>query len=344
MAVQYCAISAKLKAMHKGCLKNADLEEMLKKKSVRDIYSYLRDNTVYHDELERLDSNDVHRGQIEAMLKSEIFSEFERVYNFMDLSQKRIMKYWFRRYEIEFLKDSIRYIFNGETSRSYEYSDEFMNFFVQHSKINTELAQKAQNFEEFIEACKDSMYYNLLARSSSINADCFSICMMLDSFYYQSLWKAKDKYLSRDEAQSFGELIGSRIDMLNIIWIYRGKKYFKFEPDMIYTYLIPVGRLTRDNIRMLVEAQSVDEMINAAAQTKYAALFDQVVDGGYYVEEQYRRLLKKFATDISVKHPLSMAAVLAYFYQREAEINVITTIIEGVRYSIDSKLIKQHIF
>ncbi len=345
MSARYCAVSAKLKAMSRGSMKRRDFEEILAKPTVKDIFDYLRTETMYGESLAALDGEEIHRRDVEAHLKNGLLHEFGRIYEFLDLNQKKLLEYWFMRYEVEYLKNSLRYIFNGEDDRTYELHKGVAEFFSEHTKIDAGEAVKALTLDEFIKACAGSPYYAVLERAKSIDADCFSICMMLDRFYYIELWRAKDKYLTREEADIFANLVGSRIDMLNMIWIYRGKKYFNFDPDMMFTYIIPVrNRLTPDNIKAMVGAKNAAEMTDAVKATKYAPLFDMVAEDGYYAEEQFRRLCKKDAARIMNTRPLSMAAIFAYLYMREAEIDDITTVIEGVRYGLSPEQIRQHIF
>ena len=56
--------------------------------------------------------------------------------------------------------------------------------------------------------------------------------------------------------------------MLNLMWIYRGKKYFEFTNEIIFTYLLPVRyRLTEEVIKQLVNADSVERFIDIVNQS-----------------------------------------------------------------------------
>jgi V/A-type H+-transporting ATPase subunit C len=339
----YNAISAKLQAMYSNHLTDNDFKQLLEKKSVNDICAYLKNDTAYAEVLSGLDERDAHRGHLEFVLKQKMLSEYMRMYQFMDLKKRNILKFWWMRHEIEYLKRSIRYIFNHEKQVDDVIDQQNKDFFMEHTKIDWEALAHAKTFSDCVKACENTPYADVLARAENLNADLFSVGMLLDSYYYVSLWRAKDLLLDKEGAKIFETLIGPTIDMLNMTWIYRGIKYFHFDKELIYTYLIPVRYLlTEEMIIGMVEAESPEAMSLIAQKTRYAPLFDGVEDG-FFVEENYRRMMNQRAKSVFVNHPRSMAAVFAYFNLQEVEIFNVTMVIEGIRYSLNTDFIRQHV-
>ena len=114
MSVEYSAIAAKLKAMYSKFLTRDDYEQLLERKSVNDICSYLKSTPGYGEVLEQVNERDIHRGQMEILLEQEMVDEYVRLYNFMDNSKRTVMEFWFMRREIAFLKREIRDIYTHE--------------------------------------------------------------------------------------------------------------------------------------------------------------------------------------------------------------------------------------
>ncbi|MBP3361368.1 MAG: V-type ATPase subunit [Clostridia bacterium] len=343
MSNRYCAINAKIKAMYSGCLKKEDYMALLSKSSVPEVCAILRENTSYSDVLEELTEDKLHRGNIEKnVLHHKMFTQYIRLYNFMNREERNIFRFWFMRNEIEFLKHRLRYILNNEPAgEEFENIDDSV-FFEEHTKINCKLAMNARRLSDFLPACENTPYYDILRTAESIKSDYFSIVMMFDRLYYTMLWKAKDK-LPKAEAKVFEEFVGSSIDMLNLMWIYRGKKYFDFDNEIIYTYLIPVRyRLSSEDIKSMVSASSDAGVLNYVRDSGYRELFEGVGEG-FFVEENYHRLELKLAKKIFVTNPMTMAAVFAYFQIKQTEVYNITTIIECVRYGIKPEIIKKHV-
>lgn len=69
MSVEYSAIAAKLKAMYSKFLTRDDYEQLLERKSVNDICSYLKSTPGYGEVLEQVNERDIHRGQMEILLE-----------------------------------------------------------------------------------------------------------------------------------------------------------------------------------------------------------------------------------------------------------------------------------
>ena len=342
MKGNYSAIAAKLKAIEGTRLTETDFDELLSKSSVYEVYSALVSHTGYKDVLSELPKEQVHRIEIEKRLRHEMLREYGRIYKFMDINQKRMFEYWFTRREIEFLKRGIRHLYNHETSEWIEDEDEFEEFFRHHTKLDCEMIASAASIDRLIEACRNTPYAGILMRSQNINADYFSTSMMLDKFYYTSVWKAKDKYLDRRNQRLFSDIFGMEIDMNNIMWIYRGKKYFNMAPETIVTLIPHRFRISEDTLKQLISAETAEQVVAITERTPYKGLFNGT-DDGFFPEENVNRIYRKKARYILENEPESMAAVYSYFDLKEIEIYNITTIIESIRYSLDKQTIRRHI-
>ncbi len=340
----YIAAATKTRAMYGECLTDADFATLVGKRSVGEIFAYLKNKSSYRRFFSNMNEADVHRGEIENLLWKEISDEYKRMLNFVDSSKSSVLEFWFARREVDYLKHCIRNIYNHESGLyRFENTEELDDFFRKHTSIDVDMCKKAEKLSDFTEAAKGTVYHDVLERAESVEADYFSVAMTLDGLYYKLLWNAAEKYLSKAEQTDMKKYLGSDADMLNIIWIYRGKKYFKFDNKIIYTYLLPVKYKLHDGqIAMLVEAKDADSIADMLKHTPYRHLFDRL-DEGYFIEENYRKIRYKTAKTIFRTKPDSIAGLFAYLGLKELEILNITRIIEGVRYDINPEMIKKHV-
>lgn len=336
------AVAAKVRAMYGNCLTGADFDNLLSSTGIGSVCAYLREHA-YTDVLADISDNDVHRGMLESRILNKLESEYNRLYKFVDAHQQAILDYWFMRREVNYLKHNIRNLFNRESELAHMPDpEEFSAFFQNHTSIDTQMCRSADSIEDFIDACRGTVYEKFLKRAAAVNSDYFSITMGLDALYYDLYWHQCSK-LSQHERTALERLIGSEIDMLNIIWIYRGKKYFKFSDEMIYTYLLPVNyRLSEATIKQMVSAKSVDEMILAVGNTRYKRLFRKISDG-FYIEENFRRDLYKLSKTVFCTSSDTVAGLVAYLDMKEIEILNIVRVIEGIRYGLNKEALKKHI-
>lgn len=344
MEVQYSAIAAKLKAMSANFMTDEDFEQLLSKNSVNDICAYLKSTKGCADRLTGVDEHNVHRGEIEILLEQDLVDDYVRLYNFMDNSKRELLKFWFMRYELEFLKREIRHIYTHETVSDDEVArGRFDAFFETHTKINRDVMHNAASLADCIEACKDTPYMQVLQRAENLGADFFSLGMMLDGMYYAGVWRTINLKLKKSQRELMRLHVGTKIDLHNMMWIYRGKKYFDFANEIIFTYLLPARyRLSEDAIRKMVMADGSEDMVREARETVYGALFDKTEEGTF-VEENYNRAMYRMDKRIFVNNTDSMAAVYAYLALKEIEQKKIITIIEGIRYNQNPEFIKKHI-
>ena len=148
------------------------------------------------------------------------------------------------------------------------------------------------------------------------------------------------KYLKNDT--DILDLIGSKIDVLNIISIYRAKKYYHLPKDKIMERLIKVNyKLSKDMVSRLSEQTTISDLFKILEETRYAEIFET------NDEDQIEKNAKQFLFRIYKKHfrqdIQKLSNVLAYIFLREIEIENIINIIEGIRYGQDMAITKEQI-
>ena len=123
------------------------------------------------------------------------------------------------------------------------------------------------------------------------------------------------------------EIFGTQIDWLNIMWIYRARHFFHQDPKSAEGMLIPVRyKLRREETNGLLEADGHEEFLR---------ILEDEVSYHYVMGRMYRRLCRKY--------PFSIAPVYCYFYEKEQEIEHLTTALEGIRYQLAPKDIREMI-
>ena len=337
----YSAVSAKIRSMYGRHLEFSDYENLLSKGSVSEMCAYLKNETAYGDVFSDVNPGDMHREVIEQRLAIEAADEYARIYSFLDASQQSILEFWHYRTEIKFLKGCLMNMMGHESAPSAV--PQITEFLESHTKIKLDKCINAKSLSDFAEATDQTPYKEIFLRASGAGADFFTIAMTLDGFYFKKLFDKAGKLLPEEEIASLKKLIGSKCDMLNIMWIYRGKKYFKMDPELIYTYIIPVRfKLTDEMLKALVRAESPEKIPVLLEGSAYEELFFKA-DGGFFAEENYRRMLYKNAKSFFRKEPDSMAAIFAYLYLKRFEVLNITCAIEGIRYGIEPDAILKRI-
>lgn len=158
--------------------------------------------------------------------------------------------------------------------------------------------------------------------------------------YFQSVWKEIERFQDRRMRQVLREVLGTQIDWLNIMWIYRGKEFFHQNPQELEPILIPVQyRLRKAEYENLLSAQNAKEFQRILADTAYFKGRKALVR--LEDEISYRFVMEKMYQRVCAKYPASMAPVFYYFYKKEQEIEHLTTALEGIRYQLPAKDIRE---
>lgn len=339
---EFCALSAKLSAMHSGHLTFADYNALLEKHSVNEICSYLK-KTYYEQFISDLNDASIHRGMLEKRIDRKLENEYVKLYKFVGLNERKLIRFLLLQNEISVLNTVLRRVLSHEETYSNGYEIVKSNFFSEHSDIDAELLQHSKTVSDICAACKNSVLYPVLKHADSMNADYPAISMMLTRFYFKALWAAASKFIQKNQQPEFKKFLGTQIDYLNIMWIYRCKRYFKTPKELIYTYLIPVYyRLSKDDISSLVEAETKDEYERLILNGRYADILKSA-DGEFYIERNYNRICFENAKKAYKLQSGTFTEVYAFFGLLMTERENIKTIIEGIRYGISPDIIRKNI-
>ena len=185
-----------------------------------------------------------------------------------------------------------------------------------------------------MENLKDTEYYAPLRKlKDSQNVTLYDYDLTLNLYYFTTIWKEQKKVLKKADLDLFMRDFGSRIDLLNLQWIYRAKKYYNMKPADIYLLLIPIHyKLSTDLVKELVEAPGLEEFENAVARTSYARHYNFRQD--LTIEQMYSECLNYLYTVDRRRNPYSIAAVNTYLFLKEEELKKLTTAMECIRYSL----------
>lgn len=329
---RYSAIVTKIRAMESRLLRDEDYRSLAAMDSVPQAVAYLKKTPAYGTVLKDRDDAELHRGDIERLMVGTLYHDFSKLYRFCDQGQKKLLKLYFSRFEITVIKRAFRRVFNHGDRTSEEKG--FRAAMQKYTDIPLEKLAEAETMPEVLEALKGTHYYKaLLKLEHAEEATLFDYEMTLDLYYFSMVWKQKDKLLKGREQELLTKSLGSRIDLLNMTWIYRAKKYYQLTEAFIYTLLIPITyKLHDSDIRRMVTAPDGKALEDAVEATYYGRHFPD--PDSHELEELYFQLIGKIYGIEKRKNPYSLAVIISYLYEKEQEIEKLTTVLECVRYKI----------
>ena len=311
--IKYSNLNAKLKGMYSKSLKKEDFEDLLKQNTIKDAIIILKSKI---KTLENLNI-DAKRIEIESKLDNIIINDIQKIQKYLEGATKEVFDAYILKYKIKILKiiwKDMKMQNIQEESKWFEIFKDMKNI----SKVKTE--------DEFLENIKDEKIKNIFERSM----DTFELESMLYKFYLENLYqtvKGKSKSLENE--------ISTEIDFINILSIYRCKKYYGFYDK---DYFINYGKIVKKEMISKIEsANSIRDIEEKLKETKYAKIVKEDIEKDFriYMYKRYKKYFRENTFDVSL--------IISYFYLQEMEQSNIIGIIEGIRYRLDKEEIRKKI-
>ena len=316
---KYSNINAKLRAMFVKELNNNFVEELVKQDDLNSAILVLNSNLESIKDI----PEDATRIQLEQALDNVLIRDIQKIITFLDNESKEILFAYLLKYKINILK-IIWHNLNSNDSipDSIDVKNWVMKIFKELSGI-----EKVTTKEEFLEKIKNDVeIFDIFSQSDNI----FVLENKLDKYYFFNLLKKLDtKY------KNVRDITCMQIDLLNIVWIYRCKKYYNMTD---FSYLIPQRyKLNKKILNKL----SYCETVNDIAKNLKGSIYDGVIknnlerDIKFFIAKKYIKNFHFMKYDIGT--------VISYLFLEEIRKENVITIIEGIRYQVPKEKIMENI-
>lgn len=339
-AIKYGAMSGKTRAMAGKLLKPHDYQEIMLRRSVGEVAAYLKYNTHYAAVLADINEGEIHRGQLENILKHEYIHDYVKLMRFSSGNQKAFINLLYLKMEIESVKLLLRLFEAGNADQSM--LEQSLPFLSRYEDLDIPKLALSKSLEEFLAGLKGTGYAEVMRPYLSMDQDTrlFHLEMALDLYYFRKVQEMTSGLLHGDDRRIAEEFNGIEIDVFNIFWIYRIKTFYRFDKELVYTYIIPsFYRIKRAVIDDLIAARNFDEFRQVLGRTPYATLFEG--EGPGVFEHRYGDFLYELHRKRFVNQPFSVACIISYLKLKEFEMNNIISIIEGIRYKLSPEDIRK---
>ncbi|SHH79040.1 V-type ATPase subunit [Sporanaerobacter acetigenes] len=330
---RFAAINTKIRALSRNLLTDEDFINLFRCKSIEEIASYLKEHTNYKMILEDVNIKNIHRRELEQLIKKYMIFQYEKLFHYFTGEYKRLFKVIFMRYDIEDLKIYLRVISRGE---DIENIVDHTAYPVKHGTLDYKKLSNSKNIEEFVENLNDTPYYQIL--KPYLNEEnrrlLFYMEMNLDRLYFEIIKKQGLK-LDEEDLKLFQDFLGKNIDLLNLEWIYRGIKYYQLVPEELINYTIEGGHeYNYSDIKEYCYSEE-DEFVEKVLNSKYNFLFDTEQDVDLFMERRIERYIYFQFIELYRKGKMNITVSMAYIHLLEYEIRDLYSTIEAIRYGLN---------
>lgn len=327
---RYAAVNTKIRAMEGQFLSDEDYKILFTMDNVQDIIQYLS-RTNLGGAFDSGNRDSLHRGEAEVLLKRYGIDIIKKLIHYFRGPYGEFVEILFLRFEIKDLKLLLRAMY---TDRDYIRSSSPFIYIGRYGGLDLERLIRSNSLSELFNNLEGTLYYEYLAplKLGGEQEDIFAIEMALDHAYF-SLYKRYLKPLNSDEKDAVYTLQGIRADLLNLQWIYRGKKFYHLAPELLFNYCIRFGGRLKDKfLKDLCYCSDIAELEQKAAKTRYNFLFRHDKTRDIFMERRIFRYLYYKYREYKSKKPMDILQVVLFFDLLEFEIKDIITIMENIRY------------
>jgi len=330
------AVKTKITAKRGRIFKKLEWKKILDFTTVDQLTDYLKKSEAFQDVLKDV-KNNINRDNLEIILGRFKTLEIEKLLHYYSGAYKEFIESFLAESDLTDISLILRRIARNEDlndiSSRFIHSERFTN--IPYDKLLS-----SNNVDQFVEGLKGTPYYNDLrglTDADAIKRD-FHIEMKLYVSYYKSQLEKADK-LFMDDKEAVKGIIGTKIDFLNVLWIYRAKNYYHITPAEMLNYSLEGGNeLKFHKLKKLCFAENKDdfnEMIGETFGNKFKNDLNNIDTSLAMNYFMYDYLSKNVFENLGL--------VLSYIYMLDIVINNLTAITEGIKYRLPKDNLKNYL-
>ena len=330
------AVIAKAKSKYGKRLTDKDYNALIKCADVAEVVQYLKSYTYYGGFLDKI-TQDIHRGQVEGILKERLFEDFLSLCRY-NAADSPVTGYLLRRTENAELMKFITLFSIGKPD---EYIFTLPLYFIEHTELPLSKMSGIRDYRSLLDALPEkSAARRVLSEHAPNQSGSFALADIEDALENASLKELYDdigKIKNKNNRVSLSKLFDILSDYNNYTRIVRLKRRGGMSAAEIRAHLLPYGTLTGKRLNAILAHDDIVGVREALAQTKVGKKAQKIdIEDEMAVQGKFEMCRHElyFSTNPDI-------VLLAYYIVYETELKNVITVIEGVRYSMDANDIKK---
>lgn len=333
------AVLTKARAKFGKRLTEKDYASLLACQNVAEVMSYLKSYTHYSNALRDINERDIHRGRLESLLRQNLFYEFDSLCRYDSSLSSGLSQYVIETIEVEQI---IRFLILLNSNSTEKFIYQFPSYFTKHTEIDINRLSNAKNYEELLSVLSESPYYDILKKFSPDEKGRLHISDIENKLYeyvFSGLFECIEKTTSGQEKNELKSFFMTINDYNIFSRILRLKKYYNLSPELIKENLfLKFCDISPNVIDMMCRAESSAEVFSIMQSTHNGRLIDKI--GYVYASDISPRVKYKLARKNMHFSNNPSVIMISYMFVSETELMNVISLIEGIRYKLDTKIIK----
>lgn len=333
----YAAISTRVRAMYSDLLSPQEMTRLSESSDFSALVSALK-STPYGKYLSGLKDNELTPRRVIHAIKNRLADSYSSVVQQAPEQTRPLVKQLYRYFELGNLKAVLRSIqtvssWNADAS-NWERVHEVLFPFGSFSTIPAQAMVEAGNVGSAVDLLKGTPYESTMSfamKRFSAEQNLFPLEVALDLDYWRRLW-AEAKKLSGKDREMATKIIGSLLDMNNLMWVIRYKVYHKLSEEELINYTLPFGYRVRDeDVRAIAAGSEIATVVSRIYPNipDVNSLLDNPQSGLPKLEQLLKQQVVKTCTAAFIGDPFHIGIPLAYLILSDFEVQDLIVLLEA---------------
>jgi V/A-type H+-transporting ATPase subunit C len=287
--------------------------------------------TAYQPYLERLKEKDLTPQKVDLAIKGRLADSYYSVIHMAPEHARSLLKQLYRYFEVQNLKAILRGII---TDPSWERVQNVLFPMGSMSGLPAHEMLESGSVGAAIELLQGTSYYDTLSfamKRYSAEQNLFPLEVALDLYYWRQLWQEVKKLQGQDRDQGL-RIIGSLMDVNNLMWVIRYKVYHGLSEEEVINYTLPFGYRVRDeDVRSIAAGADLAMVVGRVFPgiPDLNALLEEPRRGLPQLEVILKRRLMQQCLAAFTGNPFHIGVPLAFLILSDLEIQDLTLLIEA---------------
>jgi V/A-type H+-transporting ATPase subunit C len=326
----YAAISARVRAMYSSMLSPQDFARLSDSPDLPQLIAQLK-QTAYSPYLENLKDKELTSQKVDVAVKGRLGAVYRSVTQMAPEHARPLLKQLYRYFEVQNLKAILRAVIIDPT---WEHVEDVLFPMGDMTVLPARAMLESGSVAAAIELLQNTPYYNTLSfamKRYSAEQNLFPLEVALDLSYWRQLW-AEAKKLSGQDGVQATKIIGSLMDVNNLMWVIRYKVYHGLSEEEIINYTLPFGYHVRDDdVRAVAAGADLPLVVGRVFPgiPDLNVLLENPRQGLPQLEVILKRRLMEQCLAAFIGNPFHIGLPLAFLILGNLEVQDLTVLVEA---------------
>jgi V/A-type H+/Na+-transporting ATPase subunit C len=333
----YAAISAKVRAMYADLLTPKSMAQLSDAPDFPALVSALK-GTPYGTYLSSLRENELTSRRVLLQIRHRLADSYSSVVQQAPEQSRSLIRQLYRYFEVGNLKAVLRSIQTVSSWKSdvaaWDRVHEVLFPLGSFTSIPAQAMVESGSVTAAVDLLKGSPYEATMSfamRRYSTEQNLFPLEVALDLNYWRRLW-AESKRLSGKDREMALKIIGSLLDMNNLMWVIRYKTYHNLSEEELINYTLPFGYRVRDeDVRAIAAGADFASVVSRVYPDipNVNALLERPQAGLPKLEHLLKQQVMRQCVSMFIGDPFHIGLPLAYLVLSDLEIQDLVVLIEA---------------